>query len=338
MATAGFYVYLSKAVWAELHEYPPMSKLLYIYLFSNTHVHYSSGIANIPDAFICAETGLSALQLKEAWPPMTDGDGARVFRDGSWYLVLSRMKHTCYTTTGQPHEKMMASARKYLASGEVPVSILDRLSIRYGKDIDRISRPIKREIEREREPKREREKVLPTSLSPKPSSAQEPDKLKYFLTLYKARIGNYESFINAETDSEWRRWVDGLTSNEMPLVVDEVARGWDKKPPYPRLELFMDAIKRVRAAQKRRENASKARQADKAVEEKVVTPVSGQILTLHMRLTRLGLGKYGGDGNGTSEHIDATIESVRSDGVDLLDEAVETFRREHLRKDDEKEV
>jgi len=125
------YVYLSCDCWVSTAGYGQDARDLYLWAWTNLSVDGVTGIGRVPAASVAAEVLLSPRRVEAAWEVLVKR--GKIVRDGDWYFVLSRPRHTCFRDDGKPHPKMAASARKFFGNPSIPRVIRDRFCALYGE-------------------------------------------------------------------------------------------------------------------------------------------------------------------------------------------------------------
>lgn len=121
--------------WTDTLDWPLHARLLYLYLWSNTHVHGTSGIGRVPDRVIRTELSLSPRQLGKAWG-FLEAEAQKVVRCGGWYWVVERIKHTCFKLDGEPNTKQVKSVANLLRRNDLPPELTKMVLARYRYPID----------------------------------------------------------------------------------------------------------------------------------------------------------------------------------------------------------
>lgn len=160
------YVSFQTCFWAETADWPMARRMLYLWLWSNDHVHGVTGIGHVAPSIIRAETGLSTRQLNCYRAELQESGSVWFF--GNWYAVVARMKHTVYLPNGGLNEKLSAAARNYLLRSDIPRALVDALGGRYSTLFDTLSIPYAKGISPKPKPKP----------SPKPSTEAESDSCR----------------------------------------------------------------------------------------------------------------------------------------------------------------
>jgi len=125
----GSFVTLSPGFWDEKAGWPKDAKLLYLWSWTNSHVHGVSGIGRTSDAIVQVETGLSAEELDRARVFLVELDKVR-WR-GQWFLVMERIDHTCRTRAGTWNLKLVENVRRFLNDNDLPAWVVAALQERY---------------------------------------------------------------------------------------------------------------------------------------------------------------------------------------------------------------
>lgn len=99
---------------------------LYIYLFTNEHVHGLTGISRVSKAVMLIETKLTPKRFDKA----VDCIGAKVrwFGDGT-YWVVARSSHCCYKSDGSVNDKLASAIRSFMTAQ--PREVYEEYAKRY---------------------------------------------------------------------------------------------------------------------------------------------------------------------------------------------------------------
>ena len=126
----GGYATMQTRLWSETATWPPDAKLLYIWTWTNDHVHGVTGIGRVPDVVIAAETGLNGLRLKRAKRFISQVKKVLWFED-NWYWVVGRMRHTVFANAEHTNPSLFIAATKYFAEHRVPQPLAKELGATY---------------------------------------------------------------------------------------------------------------------------------------------------------------------------------------------------------------
>ena len=126
----GGYATMQTRLWSETATWPADAKLLFIWTWTNDHVHGVTGIGKVPDVVIAAETGLDGARLKRAKRFIAQVKKVLWFED-NWYWVVGRMRHTVFANAEHANPSLFIAATKYFAEHRVPQALAKELGATY---------------------------------------------------------------------------------------------------------------------------------------------------------------------------------------------------------------
>ena len=135
----GGYATLQTRVWSETATWPADAKLLFIWTWTNDHVHGVTGIGKVPDVVIAAETGLDGARLKRA-KRFLSRVAKVLWCENGWYLVIGRMRHTIFNNPKHANPKLLTCAETYLTEHRMPQALTAVLLEAYPDLTDTLSK------------------------------------------------------------------------------------------------------------------------------------------------------------------------------------------------------
>ena len=125
------HVWFKCSYWRDTADWPQAARWVFLWSWTNLDVHGVSGIGEVADVIVRAETGLSAGQVQAGWQWLQEHGYA--LRVGNWYWVVERIDHT-RRACGTPRALAgyVTGIAAFIAANHVPDQIVEAMEKRYG--------------------------------------------------------------------------------------------------------------------------------------------------------------------------------------------------------------